>query len=332
MQNSKICILSTGGTIVSSGTSSTQLTGYTFRGTQIDSILQSIPEIKESTPIDLIEVCNIPSSSMGMTEWIKIADTIETQAIDPTVKGFVITHGTDSMEETAFFLNLVLKTNKTVVLTGAMRPSNALSADGPLNLFNAIRIANSEKALGKGVLVCMNNEIYGARDVTKTNTLSVETFKSCNFGRLGFISGTTIEFCGQSSFPHTVNSVFSLAEIKDSSVPRVDIVYSHTGEDASVIEKILELSPQGIVFAGMGHGSIPRLVEPYLVQAVKRGVVVIRASRTGSGAVLEGYERWKNIFIPAKTFSPQKARILLMLALIHYGNNRQKIKEIFEQY
>lgn len=329
---SKICILSTGGTIVSSGSSPTQLTGYTFRGTKVDSILRSIPGIEGNIQIDLIEVCNIPSSSISMTEWIKIATTIQELTIDPQIKGFVITHGTDSMEETAFFLNLILKTNKTVVLTGAMRPSNAISADGPLNLYNAILVANSENAIGKGVLVCMNNEIYGARDVTKTNTLSVETFKSNNFGRLGFISGKTIEFLGQSSYPHTTNSAFSLDEIKQSSVPRVDIVYSHSGEDAAIVEKVLELSPQGIIFAGMGHGSIPRSVEPSLIQAVKKGVIVVRASRTGSGAVLEGYERWENIFIPARTFSPQKARILLMLALIHYGNDIQKIKKIFEQY
>lgn len=334
MNKSKIVMLTTGGTIVSSGTSSGQMTGYTFRGIQVCDLLESIPPLAEVADIELDEVYRLPSSCVNMESWLKLARAVQNACDREDIHGVVITHGTDTMEETAFFLNLVLNTKKPVVLTGSMRPATAISADGYLNLLNAVRVAASPLAHDRGVMIVMNGIINGARDTTKTNTLAVETFKAPEYGMMGYVVGDEIEFLTQSLKPHTDQTEFSLEAIEDyRAIPRVDIVYAHADDDGVFVKAAWEAGAKGIVHAGTGHGSISYSVEAALCEVAKNGCVVVRASRVGTGAVLNGHQRWQDAgFIPSRTLSPQKSRILLQLLIHRYGNDIETIKDRFKRY
>ena len=330
----KIVVLSTGGTIVSSGASETQLTGYSIKGLSVEDVIAAVPSLSSVADIDTHSVCNIPSSCITSQIWIELAREIELLCRRSDVNGIVITHGTDTMEETAFFLNLVLKTEKPVVLTGAMRPATALSADGPLNLLNAVRVAASPQSVGKGVLVVLNGIINSARDVTKSNTTSVETFKGRDFGSLGYVIENKVEYFAQSIRPHTVTSEFSLEDFHEKLLlPKVLLVMTHADDDDLSINAAVDAKYLGIVVAACGHGTLSKIVEEALVKAAQVGCVVVRSSRTGSGPVLNGLERWQKAgFISAGSLSPQKARILLQLALNKCGNSLQEINRIFENY
>ncbi len=238
------------------------------------------------------------------------------------------------MEETAFFLNLILNTRKPVVLTGSMRPATAISADGYLNILNAVRVAASPLSHDQGVLIVLNGVINSARHTTKTNTLSVETFKAPEFGMLGYVVGNEIEYLTKSLKPHTYQCEFSIEEFnEDETVPRVDIIYAHADDDGTFVEASLANGAQGIVHAGTGHGSISYKMEEALKQASAAGCAVIRASRVPTGAVLEGHARWQDAgFTPSRTLSPMKARILLQLLLKRHGNDRSIIQEAFKRY
>lgn len=329
-----IAIVSTGGTIVSSGASDTQMTGYSIQGLKVDDLIVAVPSLDKIAKITVHPVCNIPSSCINEAIWGQLCEVVQHLANNTNVDGIVITHGTDTMEETAFFLNLVLKTNKPVVITGAMRPATALSADGPLNLYNAVQVAGCEEACGKGVLIILNGLITGARDTTKTNTTSVQTFQSRDFGAYGYVIGSDIEFFSQSTKPHTLQTAFTLESLLSSSGwPRVDIVYTHGGEDGLFIDAAVKAGAKGIVYAGTGHGTVSEKAEEALVNAVKSGVIVVRASRTGSGLVLDGLTRWQDAgFIPSRSLSPQKARILLELSLAQWGSDQPQIAKAFKTY
>ena len=211
MTKPKIAVIGTGGTIVSSGSTATQMTGYSITDADIHTIVTALPELNDIAEIATFSVFNIGSSNINLSNWLKLVRLINKLSEDD-YDGFVVTHGTDTMEETAFFANLTLKTDKPVVFTGSMKPASALSADGPLNLLNAVRLAGSPKAQGKGVLVALNGAIHGARDVVKTNSVAVETFKSPNSGPLGYIIGDQIEFLTESAKPHTLQSCFEVDE------------------------------------------------------------------------------------------------------------------------
>ncbi len=248
----------------------------------------------------------------------------------PDIAGVVITHGTDTMEETAFFLNLVVGTDKPVVLVGAKRPATAISADGPMNLLNAAKTAVYPDAIGKGVLVVMNDQIHGARDVTKTNTTSTSTFESPVFGALGTITGGKPYFFMESVRPHTSKSEFCIRDIRE--LPRVDIVYAHANQDSVLVEACIKAGSKGIVYAGFGNGSIHKNAEVGLARAAQEGIIVVRTSRTGSGLVVSGNRAWTDMgFLNSGSLNPQKARILLQLALTK-TRDRRKIERIFEAY
>ena len=236
------------------------------------------------------------------------------------------------MEETAFFANLTLKTEKPVVFTGSMKPATAVSADGPLNLLNAVRLAGSPKAAGKGVLVSLNGTIHGARDVVKTNTVAVETFKSPNSGPLGYIIGDQIGFLTESVKPHTLRSCFEVGETDTADeYPRVCALLCCADQNPDLLEAAVDKGFHGIVLSCTGNGSVPLVFEPVLQKA--HDVVCVRSSRTGSGPVTEGMTRWQvNGMIPSGTLNPQKARILLQLSLKKFGLDLEKIKEIFKTY
>lgn len=334
MTKPHVAIVSTGGTIVSSGASETQMTGYSIQGLRVDDLIAAVPSLANVAEITVHPVCNIPSSCINEAVWLRLCEVVQHLADNPNIDGIVITHGTDTMEETAFFLNLVLKSNKPVVITGAMRPATALSADGPLNLYNAVQVAGNEAVCGKGVLIVLNGLITGARDTTKTNTTAVQTFQSRDFGAYGYVIGNDIEFFSQSTKPHTLQTEFTLQDLmKVSSLPRVDIVYAHGGEDGLFINAAVKAGAKGIIYAGTGHGTVSEKAEEALNKAVQAGVMVVRASRTGSGLVLDGLTRWQEAgFIPSRSLSPQKARILLELSIALWGADHNQIAKAFKNY
>lgn len=329
-QNKKIVILGTGGTIVSSGTSSTQMTGYEITELNVTSLIEALPELTDVAQIEAEQIANIDSSSMNEAIWLKLSRRINELVQMNDVDGIVVTHGTDTLEETAYFLNLTVKSRKPVVLVGAMRPATALSADGPLNLLNATRVAAAPSAIGKGVLVVLNDKISSAREAMKTNTSNVQTFNSPEFGVLGFVNGTEVSFLTMSTKKHTFESEFDLDGVL--ALPYVEIHYAHAHDSDLLVRAAINAKVDGIVHAGTGNGSIHQTLEPALLEARQKGIAVIRASRVVGGATLEGLARWQEAsMIPAGTLSPQKARILLQLALLK-TNDYTEIKRIFETY
>ena len=326
----EVKILATGGTIAGSAASNTQMTGYTSGALSVDTLINAVPELKNVAVVSGEQISNIGSQNMTDDIWLKLANRCNELLADPEVKGIVITHGTDTLEETAYFLNLTVKSNKPVVLVGAMRPATAISADGPVNLLNAVKLAASPKAVGKGVLVALNDEINGARDVTKTNTSNVATFKAPELGLLGYFANGEPYFYKESTRRNTINSEFDVSNLKQ--LPRVDIIYTHGNDDRVLIDAAVKAGAKGIVYAGSGMGSIHKDAEPGLIDAQKKGVVIVRSSRVGNGMVVAGSEQYtKEHFLNGDTLNPQKARILLQLALTK-TNDLNEIQRMFNEY
>lgn len=322
----KIAILATGGTIAgSTDAGQTATTGYSAGVLTVDTLIKAVPELKNIAQITGEQICNIDSSNMTDEIWLKLAKRIN--ELSKSVDGIVITHGTDTMEETAYFLNLVLKTDKPVVLVGSMRPATALSADGPKNLYNAVALAGSPSAKNRGVMVAMDDTIYGARDVTKTNTLQTSTFKAPNSGPLGIIIDGIPYFYSATVKPHTKKTEFDVSKL--NSLPKVDILYTYSNDGSKVAaEAFLKAGAKGLVVAGSGSGSIHENQKNFLIDVAKnKEAVVVRSSRTGSGYVPDA----KDGILNADNLNPQKARVLLMLALTK-TQNPEKIQEIFYKY
>ena len=250
-----IVILATGGTIAGEAKSDLATTGYKAGSVSVDVLIKAVPELQNIANIQAEQIANIDSSNMTDEIWLKLAKRINTLLKDSKVDGIVITHGTDTMEETAYFLNLVIKSDKPVVLTGAMRPATAISADGPKNLYNAVSLAGDKNAKGKGVMIAMNDKIHAAREVTKTHTLNVETFKSPNSGEIGYIIDGKVFFDTASIKPNTLKAPFSVENL--DSLPKVDIVYTYSNDGSKVaVEAFLKAGAKGLVVAGSGAGSI----------------------------------------------------------------------------
>ena len=287
-----------------------------------------MPEINKIATIKGEQISNIGSQEMNNEVWFKLANRVNELLTSGKADGVVITHGTDTMEETAYFLNLVVKSDKPIVMVGAMRNSGSLSADGPLNIYNAVNVAMCKKAVGKGVMVVMNDEIHAAREVTKTNTTAVDTFKSPNSGKIGTVFYGNVKFYMNPVRKHTVNSAFDITKIKE--LPRVDIIYSHSNDNPDFVNLAVKNGAKGIINAGMGNGNpFPSALEA-LGEAVKGGVVVVRDSRVGSGeTTLNGeVDDGKYGFLASDNLNAQKARVLLMLALTQ-TTDKAKIQEFF---
>lgn len=326
----QVKILATGGTIAGSAASSTQVTGYKAGALGVDVLINAVPEIKDFAEVSGEQIANIGSQDMTNDVWLKLANRCNELLADPEIKGVVITHGTDTLEETAYFLNLVVKSDKPVVIVGAMRPATAISADGPVNLLNAVKLASSPKAIGKGVMVAMNDQINGGRDVTKTNTSNVATFNSRDLGALGVFTGGEPYFYKTSTRRNTTASEFDVSGLKD--LPRVDIIYTHVNDGRELIDAAVKAGAKGIVYAGSGMGSIHKDAEPGLVDAVKKGVVVVRSNRTGSGMVTASSQKWTDEgFLDGDSLNPQKARVLLQLALTKTSDPKE-VQRIFNEY
>jgi L-asparaginase type II len=328
-----VWILSTGGTIAGQGASSTSLTDYK-PGLLGEQLVAGVPEIKQIARVRVEQIANVSSPDLTLAHWLTLAKRINAiYREDPAVSGVVITHGTNTLEETGYFLNLTVKDPRPVVMVGSMRPATAISADGPLNLLNAVRTAVEPDSRGKGVLVVLNDEINGARDVTKTNTYRVETFKSPELGMLGYVDGDRVTFYRASTKRHTDRSEFDVSALSD--LPKVDILYSYIQPNPVLVKALVADGARGIVFAGTGAGLLASAerdaLAPVLALPAETRPVAVRSNRTGNGRVVGRDDYDKMGLIPADNLNPQKARILLMLALTR-TRDRQEILRMFEQY
>lgn len=307
-----IRLLATGGTIAGAQTGGR---GYAAATMSAEDLLAAVPELTDLAAVEVEQVARIGSQDMDETVWLKLAGRAQAALDDPSTAGVVITHGTDTMEETAYFLNLVLKTTKPVVLVGAMRPATAISADGPMNLYNAVAVAASSSAAGRGVLVVSNDEIHFAREIAKTNTTQVGTFKSPNRGLAGLVNRGRLHFFGPAARRHTAASEF--APCSGGTLPRVEIVYAHAGLRRDLIDAAVNAGARGLVIAGVGAGNLSAEALAACAAAVQYGVVVVRSSRTGGGIVERNIEidDDEHGFVVAEELNPAKARVLLMLGL-----------------
>lgn len=275
-----IHILATGGTIAGTGSSATG-TNYTAGQVAIGALLDAVPEIKDIANVTGEQIVRIGSQDMNDEVWLTLAKKINELLKRPDIDGIVVTHGTDTMEETAYFLNLTVKSDKPVVLVGAMRPSTALSADGPLNLYNAVVTASAKESKGKGVLVAMNGLILGAESAIKMNTVSVQTFQAPNSGALGYVLNGKVFYNQVTLKKHTTQSVFDVAQL--TSLPKVGIIYSYSNIEADMMAPLLNNGYKGIIHAGVGNGNIHKNIFPALIDARRKGIVVVRSSRVPTG-------------------------------------------------
>ncbi|PIL46517.1 L-asparaginase [Massilia eurypsychrophila] len=326
-----VTILATGGTIAGTGATSTTTVGYTAATVGVQNLIKAVPELAKVANVTGEQVFQIASENMSNEHWLALAKRVNALLAQQNVDGIVITHGTDTLEETAYFLNLVVKSRKPVVLVGAMRPSTALSADGPINLFNSVLLAASPDAVGKGVLVAMNDQIQTAREVTKTNTSTLDSFRSPELGMIGYIQGGKPFFYRQSTRKHTVDSEFDVSALQ--SLPQVDIVYGYANVSPVALDAVVAAGAKGIIHAGVGNGSLAAKVLPSLKSARQKGVLVVRASRVGQGILARNGEANDDEldFVVADTLNAQKARILLMLALTKTSNSKD-IQRMFYTY
>lgn len=329
-KKSNIVVIGTGGTIAGAGASSANLGAYQAAVVAVDKIIAAVPEIQNIANVKGEQIFQIGSHNFTNERLLQLARRVSVLLKSNDVDGIVITHGTDTLEETAYFLNLTLKSAKPVVLLGATRPGTALSADGPLNLYNAVVVASSKDAAGKGTLVVMNDEIHSARDVTKTNSLKVETFKSL-YGPLGVVVESQPRFYRAPIRPHTMQSEFDINEVQ--SLPEVNVVYTHGNMSRVPYDAFVAAGAKGIIHAGFGNGSVPDYMEAPLSEIRSKGVVIVRTTRTGSGAVVRNgvAKDDKNDWIVVDDQNPQKARILLALALTKTTDTKE-LQKIFWKY
>lgn len=322
----KVAVLATGGTIASKAESSTQLTEYKV-GLDGNELLQAVPELASVADVHAESVASVASMNLTLDTWLHLANRINLLLAQDDIDGIVVTHGTDTMEETAYFLNLTVNSDKPVVITGAMRPATALSADGPLNLLQAVALAAHPTARDRGVMVLLNGEINGARDVTKTNTMQPETFRSHDLGFLGYMTNDTPNFYRQTLRRHTHKAEFDVTG--RTTLPSVEIVFTYVHPGMAIINALAEAKPEGIIVAATGNGSI---FEPYrdvLLQCASAGAIVVRSSRTGTGIVTPNTKYAE--FLTADNLTAVKARILLMLALTR-TKDPHAIQQMFNEY
>ena len=319
----KIVILATGGTIAGVGDAGKE-DGYKPGSLSVEDLLSAVPELSDLAEYEAKQICNVNSDDVTEEIWIQLANTINEMAADPDVDGFVITHGTDTMEETAYFLNLTVKTDKPVVITGSMRPSTSISADGPMNLYEAVCVAASEEAVGKGVLVVFADRIYSARSVTKTSTYSVMAISAGEMGDLGVVRDGILYLYEKPLKKHTTESEFDISG--RTALPKVSILYFHVDADPELLRYAAEHA-DGLVIAGAGEGSFS---ESWIgiIKALQIPVVV--ASRIDDGVITKESLLCENT-VASDNLSPQKAAILLRLALTGEVS-RERLEKIYSEY
>jgi L-asparaginase type II len=325
-----IKILATGGTIAGAQ-SNQQSYGYQSGAFKVEDLIKAVPNIGKLAELSGEQVANIGSQDMNDAVWLKLAKRVNAVLADSDIDGVVITHGTDTMEETAFFLDLVVKSDKPVVLVGSMRPATAVSADGPGNLYNAVAVAASPGARGRGVLVSLNDEVHAARNVTKTNTTNVDTFQSPNRGPIALVHTGQIAWFEKMDKRHGKESEFSVDKV--DQLPRVDILYAHANMSPDLINAAVSSGAQGLGDRRRRRRQHDQACLEALAAAASKGTVVVRSTRLGSGMVLRNNEvdDDKMGFVASGEFNPPKSRVLLQLALTK-SKDPQRIQKMFEQY
>jgi L-asparaginase len=326
----RVVILATGGTIAGAAASTTSA-GYSSGAVAVDTLIAAVPQMKEIADVRGEQIASIGSQDMNDEVWVKLAVRTNELLASDRVDGVVITHGTDTLEETSYFLDLVVKSDKPVVMTGSMRPSTALSADGPLNIYNAVAVAADPQSAGRGVLVVVNDDIHSAHDLVKTHTTDVETFSSNEPGLVGVTLFGKQEYYRTPAKPHTKQTVFTV--LPGEKLPRVDIIYAHANMSPDLIDAAVANGAKGLVIAGVGDGNMTSPALEAVKRAVAKGVVVVRSSRTGRGIIRRNIEVNDDQFgtVASMDLNPGKARVLLQLGLAKTRDSR-KIQEYFNQY
>ena len=326
----RVHILATGGTIAGKAGSEVEA-GYRAGEVTVKTLLASVPGLSDLAQVTGEQIAQIGSQDMNDGLWLKLAARVNALFAADEADGIVITHGTDTAEETSFFLTLTVKSDRPVVLTGAMRPATSLSADGPLNLYNAVAVAADPQARDLGVIVAINDDLHCARDVTKSNTTDVQTFISPGRGLLGTASYGRIRYFRQPTHPHTTRSEFSTSGVE--RLPRVDILYAHANMPPDLIRASVSAGARGIVIAGMGNGNVSTGAAAVLAEAARRNVTVVRSTRVMSGDVARNVEMNDDELgsIAADQLNPQKSRVLLQLCLAQ-GMDRDAIQDAFYRY
>lgn len=319
-----IIILATGGTIAGIGEEGKE-TGYTSGSLNINSLIEAVPGIDKIANIEAIQVCNINSDDITSSIWIELAKKINELSKNENVTGFVITHGTDTMEETAYFLNMVIKTDKPVVLTGAMRPTTAISADGPMNLYHAVCVAVSNESVGKGVLVVFSNRIYSARSVKKVSTYNVMSISAGESGNIGVIRNSEVVYYEEPTKKHTTETEFNVENV--DVLPNVQIVYFAVDADPNLL-KYAAAHSDGLVIAGAGAGEFSK---KFIETINELKIPIIISSRVNDGLITQDSVLCKNT-VAANNLPPQKAAILLRLALMNKTTTQDDLIRIFKTY
>jgi len=326
----KVVIVATGGTIAGAALSPTD-PGYQSGAVGVDILINAVPQLKEIAEVTGEQVSSIGSQDMNDEVWLKLAKKVNEILAKPDVAGVAITHGTDTMEETSYFLNLVVKSDKPVVLTGSMRPSTAMSADGPLNIFNAVAIAADPTAKGRGVLVCQDDDIHSGHDIVKFHTTDVATMKSGEAGLVGASLFGKNTWYRTPTAVHTKASEFSVAGV--DALPRVDIIYAHANMSPDIITSAVANGAKGLVVAGVGDGNMTSPAVEAFKGAIAKGVVVVRSSRTNGGIIRRNIELNDDQLgtVASMELNPAKARVLLQLALLK-TKDAKTIQGYFNRY
>lgn len=328
----KIALIGTGGTISSIGRDPLDLIDYpdNSRKMEIDEVIEKFDLVKEFVEPLPIRFRAVGSTHIGPSDWLDLHKTItKAAADDPTISGFVITHGTASAEETVYFLNLTLKIDKPVVVVGAQRPSTGISTDAAINLVAAARVAAEPASRGMGALLLLNDEIQAAREVTKTSTLRMQTFRTPDFGVLGHVDGDGVFFYRAPLRRRMPDVEFDISDL--SELPRVDIVGCYVGADGAAIEAFMAAGAKGLVSAGFAPGLLSPAQDEAFDAAAAQGIAVIQSSRAGSGRVPQRKGLLKRGFVSADNLNPQKARVLLMVALSQ-TSDIDELRRIFATY
>jgi L-asparaginase len=326
----QVVIVATGGTIAGAGASTTA-TGYESAKVAVDQLIAAVPQLRALADVRGVQLASVGSQDMNDELWVKLAVEVNRLLAQPDVDGVVITHGTDTMEETAYFLNLVVKSDKPVVMTGSMRASTSLSADGPLNIYNAVGVAADKRAKGRGVLVVANDDIHGARAITKRHTTDVQTFVSPEVGLIGVCLFDDREFARSPARDHTTDTPFAVTA--GQALPRVDVLYAHAGMSPDLIDAAVANGAKGLVIAGVGDGNMTTPALEAVKRAVAKRVVVVRASRVGEGIVRRNIEVDDDALgtVVSRELNPAKARVLLKLSLTQ-ATDPKMVQEFFNRY
>ena len=318
----RVYLFGTGGTISFVGETRTDFANYSYHGRQlaISEMLARVPEAQSLAAVVAEQVINVGSAEVYPSHWLTLAKRINARlASDPDAAGAAVTHGTATLEETAYFLNLAVRDRRPVVVTGAMRPPSAMGTDADNNLLDAVRVAAAPQSAGRGALVVLNNEIQAAREVTKTDSYRLETFRSGPMGFLGYAdSDGAVAYYRYPERRHTADSEFNIAHIDE--LPPVDIAYAYAGASGAVSDALVAAGARGIVAAGLGSGGSPAPFMDGLQRAMAAGIPVVLATQVGAGRVLQTRRFTEAGYIVADNLHPKKARILLMLGLTQTTN------------